>query len=143
MRNRKNNKVDNVTRSNISDRFSETSSSSDSSDSTDNSDAEDDSRQGGSGGGGNEGGRLDIEMDCIHQQNAETSLITGKKTSMKGVAERSSVFPSENFTVISQILEELPDNSHKRNAWNALKRIDYIGLKPATSLSRYENNKGK
>ena len=62
---------------------------------------------------------------------------------MKRVAELSSVFASEIFTVVSPIPEEAWSNSQKRNAWNALKRIGYIRLKPATSLSKYENDNEK
>ena len=62
-------------------------------------------------------------------------------TSIKGVAERSSVFASEIFTAISQISEESPEVIHINEM--LLKRNGYIGLKPATSLSKYENNKEK
>ena len=41
---------------------------------------------------------------------------------MKGIAEESPVFASEIFTAI------YPVDSHKRNTWNALIRIGYIGF---------------
>ena len=50
------------------------------------------------------------------------------------------MFASEIFTAKSQIPEEPPEVIHINEMHEALKRIGYIGLKPATSLSKYENN---
>ena len=75
---------------------------------------------------------------CDVTTNVPKSL---RVTSIKGVAERSSVFASEIFTAIAQISEESPEVIHINEM--LLKRNGYIGLKPATSLSKYENNKEK
>ena len=55
-----------------------------------------------------------------------------KETSIKGVVERSSVFASEIFTVISQIPEEPPEvinmNEMHKMPWKEMAILDYNRL---------------
>ena len=55
------------------------------------------------------------------------------------------MFASEIFTAMSQIPEEPPEVLHinEMHEMPSKELTIYIGLKPATSLSKYENNKEK